>query len=184
MASDAENVSFWWRHHDLPMLIWTTRESFKNSYDLINLGTLKSSLLNKLHIFHCMGKICCAEFQRVPLKFHSKLISYHTSKLFFSYNVKNLRALIFTSSYAGFNHHEQTHTRPHTHTRDYSDFEYRYNTVTVRLHGRRGVSDHRRSTVCSRLYRLTQKIKSLLLATCEGNRPMSRFPTRRSVILR
>ena len=38
----------------------------------------KFSLLNKLHILQCMGKIFCVEFQRVPLKLHTK---YRTETL-------------------------------------------------------------------------------------------------------
>ena len=56
-----------------------TRGSFQNAYELGNLGALKSSLLNKLHIFQCMGKIFCVELQRVPLKFHTKYLT-HTLK--------------------------------------------------------------------------------------------------------
>ena len=46
---------------------------------LVNLGALKSSFLNKLHIFQCMGKIFGVEFQRVLLKFHAKYLA-HTLK--------------------------------------------------------------------------------------------------------
>ena len=31
-------------------------------------------MLYKSHIFQCMGKIFCVEFQRVPLKFHTKYL--------------------------------------------------------------------------------------------------------------
>ena len=51
---------------------------FKNTYELLNLRGLKISKLHKNHIFQCMGKIFCVEFQRVPLKFHTK---YHTHTL-------------------------------------------------------------------------------------------------------
>ena len=61
---------------------------FKNVYELINLGALKSSLLNKQHIFQCMGKIFCVEFQRVP-KFHTKYLT-HTLKDMILCNVENL----------------------------------------------------------------------------------------------
>ena len=37
------------------------------------------SVLHKNHIFQCMGKIFCVEFQRVPLKFHTKYLG-HTLK--------------------------------------------------------------------------------------------------------
>ena len=51
----------------------------EGSNELVNLGALKSSLYIKPHIFKCMVKIFCAEFQRVPLKFHTKYLS-HTLK--------------------------------------------------------------------------------------------------------
>ena len=51
---------------------------FKNAYELLNLRALKISMLYKSHIFQCMGKIFCVEFQRVALKFHTK---YHTHTL-------------------------------------------------------------------------------------------------------
>ena len=52
---------------------------FKKAYELLNLRALKISVLYKNHIFQCMGKICCVEFQRVPLKFHTKYLT-HTLK--------------------------------------------------------------------------------------------------------
>ena len=52
---------------------------FKNTYELLNLRALKISKLHKNHIFQCMGKIFCVEFQRVPLKFHTKYRT-HTLK--------------------------------------------------------------------------------------------------------
>ena len=52
---------------------------FKNTYQLLNLRALKSSPLNKIHIFQCMGEIFCVEFQRVTLKFHTKYLT-HTLK--------------------------------------------------------------------------------------------------------
>ena len=45
----------------------------------LNLRALKISLVNKMHIFQCMGKIFCVEFQRGPLKFHTKYLT-HTLK--------------------------------------------------------------------------------------------------------
>ena len=35
--------------------------------------------INKIYIFQCMGKIFCVEFQRAPLKFHTKFLT-HTLK--------------------------------------------------------------------------------------------------------
>ena len=52
---------------------------FRNAYELLNLRALKISMLYKIHIFQRMGKIFCVEFQRVPLKFHTKYLT-HTLK--------------------------------------------------------------------------------------------------------
>ena len=67
--------------------LWINRENiscvsggrFKNTYELLNQRALKFSYVNKIHIFQCMGKIFCVEFQRYPLKFHSKYLT-HTLK--------------------------------------------------------------------------------------------------------
>ena len=56
-----------------------TRGPFKNTYELFNLRALKYSPVNKIHIFQCMGEIFCVEFQRYPLKFHTKYLT-HTLK--------------------------------------------------------------------------------------------------------
>ena len=52
---------------------------FKNAYELLNLRALKIPVLYKNRIFQCMSKIFCVEFQRVPLKFHTKYLT-HTLK--------------------------------------------------------------------------------------------------------
>ena len=49
---------------------------FKNAYELLNLRAFKISILFKKHIFQCMGKIFCVEFQRVPMKFHTKYLTH------------------------------------------------------------------------------------------------------------
>ena len=41
-------------------------ERFKKAYEL----------LYKNHIFQSMGKTFCVEFQRVPLKFHTKYLTF------------------------------------------------------------------------------------------------------------
>ena len=51
---------------------------FKNTYELLNLRALKFSPVNEIYIFQCMGKTFYVEFQRYPLKFHTK---YHTHTL-------------------------------------------------------------------------------------------------------
>ena len=58
---------------------WSWGGRFKNVYELLNLRALKIPMPYKNHIFRCMGKIFCVEFQRVPLKFHTKYLT-HTLK--------------------------------------------------------------------------------------------------------
>ena len=65
---------------------------FKNAYELLDLRALKISMLYKNRIFQCMGKIFCVEFQRVPLKFHTKYL-IHTLK-----NVDFIQGWRFKSS--------------------------------------------------------------------------------------
>ena len=92
----------WWGYN-MEMLYTLLSQSpwgrFKNTYELLNLRALKCSPVNKIHIFQCMGKIFCVEFQRYPLKFHTKYLT-HTLKDIFLYNNEILRALRFKSSYA------------------------------------------------------------------------------------
>ena len=71
---------------------------FKNTYELLNLRALKFSPVNKIRIFQCMGMIFCVEFQRYPLKFHTKYLT-HTLKVV-TFKQQILRALRFKSSYA------------------------------------------------------------------------------------
>ena len=52
---------------------------FKKAYELLNLRALKFSPVNKIHIFQCIDKIFCEEFQREPSKFHTKYLT-HTLK--------------------------------------------------------------------------------------------------------
>ena len=56
-----------------------SRGRFENTYELLDRRALKFSHVNKIHIFQCMGKIFCVEFQRYPLKFHTKYLN-HTLK--------------------------------------------------------------------------------------------------------
>ena len=55
------------------------RGRFNNAYELLTLRALKISMFHKRFIFQCMGKIFCVEFQRYPLKFHTKYLT-HTLK--------------------------------------------------------------------------------------------------------
>ena len=56
---------------------------FKNTYELWNQRALKFSYVNKIHIFQCMGKIFCVEFQRYPLKFHTKYLTHALKDMIF-----------------------------------------------------------------------------------------------------
>ena len=74
---------------------------FKNTYELLNLRALQILMLYKSHIFQCMGKIFCVEFQRVPLKFHTKYLTHTLKDVDFT--CENLRALRIKSSYVFLN---------------------------------------------------------------------------------
>ena len=54
-------------------------------------------MLYENHSFQCMRKIFCVEFQRVPLKFHTKYLA-HNWKMWILFTGKNLRTLRFKSS--------------------------------------------------------------------------------------
>ena len=60
------------RYLHIKTCVSETGGRFKNTYELLNLRALKISILHKNYIFQCMGKIFCVEFQRYPLKFHTK----------------------------------------------------------------------------------------------------------------
>ena len=70
----------------------TSGGHFKNTYELLNLRTRTISMY-KNHIFQCMGKIFCVEFQTVPLKFRTKYL-IHTLK-----DVDFIHGWKFKSSY-------------------------------------------------------------------------------------
>ena len=59
---------------------WTGRY-FKNTYDLLNLRALKFS-----H-FSMYGQGICVEFQRVPLKFHTKYFTHTLKDIFFAKHI-------------------------------------------------------------------------------------------------
>ena len=69
--------------HHLSTYFWvehmTSGGRFKNAYELLTLRALKISMFHKRFIFQCMGKIFCVEFQRYPLKLHTKYLT-HTLK--------------------------------------------------------------------------------------------------------
>ena len=63
----------------IPQIQMGSGGRFKKTYELLNLRVLKISPVNKIHMFQCMGNIFCVEFQRYPLKFHTKYLT-HTLK--------------------------------------------------------------------------------------------------------
>ena len=73
------------RLQDAYIISWEYGDRFKNIYELLNLRALKSSCLNKIHIFQCMGKLFCVKFQRVPLKFHTKYLTHALKNIIFTY---------------------------------------------------------------------------------------------------
>ena len=78
--SNGESISASRLHQDIGWFwhaIYKGSEGhFKNTYELFNLRGLINSMLYKNHIFQCMGKIFCVEFQRIPLKFHTKYLTH------------------------------------------------------------------------------------------------------------
>ena len=70
----------------------------KNTYELKNLRALKFSLVSKIYIFQCMGKIFCVEFQSTLWNSTQNIIPTHW-KMWCLYNIEILRALMFKSSY-------------------------------------------------------------------------------------
>ena len=53
--------------------------AFKNADVLLNLRAPNITTLYKNNIFQCVGKVYCAEFQKYPLRFHTKYLT-HTLK--------------------------------------------------------------------------------------------------------
>ena len=54
------------RQEDCRLALSIPGGRFKNTFELLNLRALNYSPVNKIHIFQCMGKIFCVEFQRYP----------------------------------------------------------------------------------------------------------------------
>ena len=72
-------------------------ECFKNTYELLNPGALKISMLYKNCIFQYMGKIFCVEFQRSLWNSTQNILPMHW-KMCILFTGENLRALRFKSS--------------------------------------------------------------------------------------
>ena len=67
---------------------------FKNTYELLNLSALKYLPVNKIYIFHCIGKIFCVEFQRYLWNSTQNILPIHW-KIWFVCNIEILKALRF-----------------------------------------------------------------------------------------
>ena len=55
-------------------------DAFQNTYDLLNLRALKFSVVNKIHIFQCMGNIFWAPFEiphKISLSYNIEILSYY-----------------------------------------------------------------------------------------------------------
>ena len=73
-------------------------ERLKKTFELLTLRALQFSPVNKIHIFQCIGKIFCVEFQRYHLKFHTKYLSHILNDMNFIQHW-HLSARRFKSSY-------------------------------------------------------------------------------------
>ena len=62
------------------------RGHFKNADELVDMKALKLSTLYKIIIFQCMGNLFGVEFQREPLKFHTKYLTHTLKYLIFTHN--------------------------------------------------------------------------------------------------
>ena len=82
----------------ISIMCMTVQLGVSKTYKSENIGALKSSLLSKLHIFPCMDKIFCVEFQKVsPYK-----ISYPYTERYFNtmlniYGLPDLQACMRVS---------------------------------------------------------------------------------------
>ena len=91
---------YWYRYPIIKLRRSSDRLMFiKNAYGIQKL--LNGDVSIKWHIFQCMDKLCCVDFERVHFKFNTKYDS-HTRNIRFLYTVGNLRALPFQSAYAFF----------------------------------------------------------------------------------
>ena len=81
-----QNTAYLTRHAYCFFILWLCKQfcqyilviwwAFQNMYELLNLRAFKISTLHKNRIFHCMGKIFCVEFFKVPIGILHK-VSYH-----------------------------------------------------------------------------------------------------------
>ena len=76
-----------YKHASLPTTMqqesMKSRRRFKNTYELLNPRALRISTLYFNRIFQCMGKIFYVEFQRYPLKFHTKYLTPTLKDVYF-----------------------------------------------------------------------------------------------------
>ena len=58
-------------------------ERSKNAYELLNIRSLKISMLHKNCVFHRVNKIFRVEFQMYPVKFHTKYLAHTLKDVYF-----------------------------------------------------------------------------------------------------
>ena len=95
-ASYAENVSIWWRHHEVflkhhPVPVKHLSAWFHMYYRVPGARLTKAYDVtiqryrnphakikeSEMHILRCLSSIFCVKFQRCPLKFHTKFQPIH-----------------------------------------------------------------------------------------------------------
>ena len=78
------------------------RGRFKGTYELLHLRALKFSPMKKIHILQCMGRIFCVEFQRIPLKFHTKFLTHTLKDVYDSYTTLKFEELLELGAHTHF----------------------------------------------------------------------------------
>ena len=62
-----------------------------------HMNGLEYSSLNKMYIFQCIGKRFCVEFQKMPLKFHTKYFTHTLKAILFCTTLKFYKILDLTA---------------------------------------------------------------------------------------
>ena len=66
------------------ILLSDSRGRFKNAHEPLNPRALKFSPVNDIHIFQCMGKIICVEFQRYLWNSTQNIFTLHWNIRFYT----------------------------------------------------------------------------------------------------
>ena len=94
-ASFAENVSIWWRHHDIVLYVYGKQLVYNAIRITVNTYMLRIDKRYKNIMGEGGGGIFCVEYQREPLKFHRKYLTHTLDDwmIRFLYKVETLKAL-------------------------------------------------------------------------------------------